>query len=458
MATLENIIIGAGPYGLSLAAHLRAAAIDHVIVGRPMESWRRSMPAGMALKSECFASNLSDPERRYTLEQFCAARGMAYARTGVPLAIADFVDYADWFQRQAAHDIWDATLRDLRWNGNAFELTLDDRRVAAKRVIVATGHLAFRHVPEALMAAAPEVRARVTHSADHRDFAGILRPRRHRDRTRTIRTWKPPRCCMSRALMCVCLHARPRSTGIQTSTNSTRCSNGCDGLKSALGPGWRSLFYSELPRAFFMLPRARRRHILATAHAPAGAWWLKRRVVGKVPLLTSHQVVAAKARSDKLDLTVRSDRGTLHIATDNVIAATGYRVDLDRLTFLEPSLRAAIKTADGAPVLNPVFESSVPGLHFVGLSSALSFGPVMRFVYGASHAASILTATSAPRRGRGRTPRARHSARAARRALKRRGKSDCCGEFWSGRRDSNPRPQPWQGRALPLSYTRIREG
>ena len=81
------------------------------------------MPAGMALKSECFASNLSDPERRYTLEQFCAARGMAYARTGVPLAIADFVDYADWFQRQAAPEIWDATLRDLRWNGGAFELT-----------------------------------------------------------------------------------------------------------------------------------------------------------------------------------------------------------------------------------------------------------------------------------------------------------------------------------------------
>ncbi len=29
-------------------------------------------------------------------------------------------------------------------------------------------------------------------------------------------------------------------------------------------------------------------------------------------------------------------------------------------------------------------------------------------------------------------------------------------EDWSGRRDSNPRPRPWQGRALPLSYTRIR--
>jgi hypothetical protein len=30
-------------------------------------------------------------------------------------------------------------------------------------------------------------------------------------------------------------------------------------------------------------------------------------------------------------------------------------------------------------------------------------------------------------------------------------------KVWSGRRDSNPRPRPWQGRALPLSYTRIRE-
>jgi FAD-dependent urate hydroxylase len=391
MATLENIIIGAGPYGLSLAAHLRAAAIDHVIVGRPMESWRRFMPSGMALKSECFASNLSDPERRYTLDQFCAARGMAYARTGVPLAIADFVDYADWFQRQAAPEIWDATLRDLRWNGNAFELTLDGRRVAAKRVIVATGHLAFRHVPDVLMAAAPEVRARVTHSLDHRDFAEFS----GRDVTVIGRG-------QSGLETAALLHEQGANVRLLARAPVVDWNPDLDEShalferlrrpESGLGPGWRSLFYSELPRAFFMLPRARRRHILATAHAPAGAWWLKRRVVGNVPLFTSHDVVAAEARGDKLDLTVRSDRGTLHIATDHVIAATGYRVDLDRLTFLEPSLRAAIKTADGAPVLNPVFESAVPGLHFVGLSSALSFGPVMRFVYGASHAASILTA------------------------------------------------------------------
>ncbi len=235
------------------------------------------------------------------------------------------------------------------------------------------------------------MRAHITHSADHRDFAEFS----GRDVTVIGRG-------QSGLETAALLHEQGAHVRLLARAPEVDWNPDLDEQhalferlrrpESALGPGWRSLFYSELPRAFFMLPRARRRHILATAHAPAGAWWLKRRVAGKVPLLTSHQVVAAEARSDKLDLTVRSDRGTLHIATDNVIAATGYRVDLDRLTFLEPSLRAAIKTADGAPVLNPVFESSVPGLHFVGLSSALSFGPVMRFVYGASHAASILTA------------------------------------------------------------------
>lgn len=158
-----------------------------------------------------------------------------------------------------------------------------------------------------------------------------------------------------------------------------------------LGPGWRSLAYSELPRQFFKLPQRMRRRLLANAHAPSGAWWLKDRVVGKVPLLTAHHVIGAAARNGGIALAVRHDRGVMQIATDHIIAATGYRVDLNRLPFLEPALRAAIATADGAPVLNSVFETSVPGLHFVGLASAPSFGPVMRFVYGARHAATTLT-------------------------------------------------------------------
>jgi len=390
VAAFETIIIGAGPYGLSIAAHLRHAGVSHAVVGQPMESWRAHMPADMALKSEFFASNLSDPQRRYGLERFCALHGTGYSHAGVPLAIGDFIAYADWFRRQAVPEIWHARLSDLRWDGRAFALTLDDRQVTARRVIVATGHVPFRHIPVVL---SPHARngGLVSHSADHRDFVQFS------GRDVTVIG-----CGQSGLETAALLHEGgvnvrllARAAAIDWNPELVSVRSPLQRLRrpeSALGPGWRSLFYAEAPRAFFLLPADKRRHLVASAHAPAGAWWLKNRVVGKIPLLTSHDVIAAEERSGRLALTVRTDRDTMQIATDHVIAATGYRVDLDRLNFLHPDLRVAIKTADGAPILNSVFESSVPGLHFVGLTSTASFGPVMRFVYGARHAATILTA------------------------------------------------------------------
>ena len=50
------VIIGAGPYGLSVAAHLRAHGVAFRIFGAPLDSWRNHMPVGMMLKSDGFAS------------------------------------------------------------------------------------------------------------------------------------------------------------------------------------------------------------------------------------------------------------------------------------------------------------------------------------------------------------------------------------------------------------------
>ena len=388
MTVFENIIIGAGPYGLSLAAHFRAANIDCAIIGKPMASWRGHMPAGMALKSETFASNLSDPERRYTLEQFYASRGRNYARKGVPLSIADFIAYADWFRDQAVAEIWDAEIIDLRRTGEGFRLTLNDRQVLAKRVIVATGHLAFRHFPKALRHHDP---ALVSHSADHNDLAKFA------GQDVTVIG-----CGQSGLETAALLHEHgalvrllARAPAVEWNPEINPSASLFARLRrpeAGLGPGWRSLGYSKLPRAFFALPERARRRLVATTYGPAGAWWLKHRVIDKVQLLTSHQVMAVADSNGRLVLSVRNDRGAVEIATDHLIAATGYHVDIGRLLFLDPGLRAAIKAAAGAPVLNRAFESSVPGLHFVGLASAPSFGPVMRFVYGARYAATTLTA------------------------------------------------------------------
>ena len=75
--------------------------------------------------------------------------------------------------------------------------------------------------------------------------------------------------------------------------------------------------------------------------------------------------------------------GSARVA-DHVLLATGYRVDLGRYAFLAPELLSAIERTDGYPTLRAGFESSVPGLHFIGAAGARSFGPFLRFVVGTS--------------------------------------------------------------------------
>jgi len=390
MTAFETVIVGAGPYGLSIAAHLRKANLDHAILGAPMESWRAHMPVGMALKSERFASNLSDPEGLYTLERFCAQHGKPYSAKGLPLPIEDFIDYADWFQRRAVPEVWNTKLRRLRRTESGFELTLDDRAVTAGRVILATGHLAFRRFPEALERLAQDTPDLVSHAADHRNLAKFAG-----------RSVSVLGCGQSGLETAALLHEHGADVRVLARAPEIEWNADIDSVRSlykrlrwpdsGLGDGWKSLAYSELPRLFVYLPEHLRRHIVATANGPSGSWWLKSRMIGKVPLLTDHHILVATESNGKLNLSVCRGNDTTQIETDHVIAGTGYRVDIDRLTFLDPALRTAIKTSGGSPVLKGAFESSVPGLHFVGLSSALTYGPVMRFVYGAQHAAVTLT-------------------------------------------------------------------
>lgn len=71
----DLLVVGAGPYGLSIASHAAAAGLKVRVFGRPMASWRDHMPRGMFLKSEPWASNLSDPERRWRLDVYCERQG-----------------------------------------------------------------------------------------------------------------------------------------------------------------------------------------------------------------------------------------------------------------------------------------------------------------------------------------------------------------------------------------------
>lgn len=63
------VIIGAGPYGLSISAHLKARGIPTLVLGEPMELWKK-MPDGLCLKSVWSASSLSDPAGSYSIDRY----------------------------------------------------------------------------------------------------------------------------------------------------------------------------------------------------------------------------------------------------------------------------------------------------------------------------------------------------------------------------------------------------
>jgi thioredoxin reductase len=162
--------------------------------------------------------------------------------------------------------------------------------------------------------------------------------------------------------------------------------------RSGLGTGWKSRFYSDAPGLFRLLPERIRHNIVRTHAGPAPCWFTRAEVVGKVETVLGTRLERAEVRDGRvhLQLDLASARGTT-LTADHVVAGTGYRVDLQRLSFLSEELRQSIRSSGGTPVLSRNFESSVPGLFFVGLAAANTFGPMLRFAFGAKYAARRLS-------------------------------------------------------------------
>jgi thioredoxin reductase len=158
--------------------------------------------------------------------------------------------------------------------------------------------------------------------------------------------------------------------------------------QSGLGPGMKSRFFANSPELFRRLPENTRLEFVRTALGPSAGWTSKKQVVGKVPLLLGMTPLSAEVLDGRVRLRLRARDGSeREVVADHVITGTGYKVDLRRLEFLNPEIREQLAVVNGSPALSATFESSVPGLYFIGLAAANTFGPVMRFAFGAGFAA-----------------------------------------------------------------------
>jgi hypothetical protein len=372
-------IVGAGPYGLSVAAHLAARGVQFRIFGEAMHSWRTNMPKAMFLKSPGRASNLSDPVGEHTLENFCKATGREYSDWERPISGDLFGRYGEWFQRSLVPDLDPHQVETCEEAPDGFRLRIESgETVEAKSVVVSSGYIASARIPQQLAGLPPEL---ASHSSQHFTF--------DRFRGKSVIVIGAGQSALETAALLREAGASP--------TLVARCSEvvwgGPEGEqtffqklrwpKTGLSAGWRFVFFEHPTLPFHHLPGSMRQRMVETTLGPLGAWWLRDRVVGRVPLLLGWRIREARNRAGAVTLRLENDAETMDLSADHVIAATGYRVSPDSFPFLSLGLKQAIQWQFGSPLLSNRFESSVRGLHFTGLAAAYGFGPVMRFVAGA---------------------------------------------------------------------------
>ncbi|GAC1388752.1 MAG: hypothetical protein NVS4B11_11380 [Ktedonobacteraceae bacterium] len=374
----DVVVMGAGPYGLSAAAHLQGQGLNVANFGKPIHFWRENMPEGMLLRSYWWATDLSDPEKKYSFKQYFKEKGIEGTD---PLPVEVFIDYSLWFQRNAVPNLDETYIKNIERGNNQFVVTLGDGRVVlSKAVVLAPGlhyyayyPAEYAHMPHSL----------VSHSSDHHsmsEFSG--------KRVAVIGAGQA--ALETSALLYehdteVHILARHPVRWIQkTNSHIPEFLRKLRAPQAGMGNGWLNWLHEHFPYSFHQLPRNTRDYLLGTRHGSAGSPWLQPRIINKVMIHEGTIVTSVEEVNNCVALTL-SDGTVLDV--DHVILATGYKTEVKRLPMLAPSLVDTIQTYLDAPILNRHFESSVPRLYFIGFSAARSFGFLYRFVIGNDAAA-----------------------------------------------------------------------
>jgi FAD-dependent urate hydroxylase len=371
-------IVGAGPYGLSVAAHLSAIrGLDVAVFGEPMSFWA-GMPRGMLLRSAWDASYIGFPDGELTLDRYRAESGRAFAK---PVPLDAFIDYGRWFQRAAVPNLDTRRVATVERAPGGFELALADGAIVrASRVVVAAGIEAFAARPTAFEGLGAEL---ATHSSEHRDLGALAGQR--------IVVIGGGQSALESAAL---LHEAGAAVEVVARTQEIIWLRG-GSTQRALGR-FKPLFYAQtdvgpaglsrlvaVPDLFRRLPRGAQEKLAHRAIRPAGARWLVERL-STVPITTARGAVSARRAGARVR--VQLDDGSERVV-DHVILGTGYRVDVANYDFLSDGVLTGVRRIGGYPVLGRGLESTIAGLHFVGAPAAWSFGPTMRFVSGSWYAA-----------------------------------------------------------------------
>jgi len=394
MDKCEVAVLGAGPYGLSVAAHLRRLSLDIRVIGEPMSFWERQMPAGMLLRSPRVASHISDPHGRFTLDNYEREKGSPFVVKVPPtvtddfirrdmakkVPLHDFVDYGKWFLRQADLPIDSRLVSNVEHAADGFRLRFGNgESLCAARIIVAAGVAPFARIPKPF-ADLPACLA--SHTSHHKDLSKF--------RGKDVAVIGGGQSALESAVLLDETGARVevlirepvvRWLGIKRRWMHSKLVAPMFYGRADVGPAGVSLLVQR-PHLFRRLPRAMQDWWGPRAIRPAASCWVKARAAN-VRIHTDRFVVQARPEGDRVRLQLSDGSARVF---DHALLGTGYQVDIAHYPFLSAQILEKIDRVAGCPVLDHGFETSLPGLHFVGAAAAWSFGPLMRFVAGTEFA------------------------------------------------------------------------
>ncbi len=380
----DVVIVGSGPYALSVAAQLGGLGVDYRIFGPPMKFWRE-MPRGINLKSLAFATNIVVPRRGCTFPDWCRENGL---EDHEPCTMASFAEYGLTMQRRFVPGLEDVEVSRVSiGRSRGFDVRLaNGEELSAQRVVFATGLTHLASLPGPLR---PLPRELVSHTFDLSDY-DVFRGKEVAvvgAGASAIEAGALVHEAGGRAEILV------REAEAVFHGRMERERSLYERLRwpaSVLGYGLKSRALEIAPLALHFVPDRPRVRFVRQHLGPAAPWWIEDRVVGKVPITVRTEVVGAERAGDRVRLRLKTPDGERTLEVDHVIAGTGYVPDVDTIRYLDSDLRRRIRRLEGAPALSMNFECSVKGAYFVGPIAAMSFGPLFRFVGGASYAAPAL--------------------------------------------------------------------
>ena len=381
LSTCNVTVIGAGPYGLSAAAYLRAAGVEKRVFGETMSFWDQQMPAGMCLRSSWDASHIADPKGEFTLDAYRNQNGN---HIGKPIPLERFVGYGQWFQRKTVPDLERRRVRSVDLDPRGFRVSLSDgEEYLSRRIVLAAGIGTFAVRPQVFEGIHRSLASHSTEQKDLSKFKGkrvaiIGGGQSALESAALLKEAGIESEVITRAdhLNWVGKHVKLHRLGPLSRLMYSKCDVGPAGISRLVAA----------PHLFRTLPRRFQDRTAYRAIRPAGAGWLQPRLTG-VSITLGRKVVAATPTGSQLHL--KLDDGSERIV-DHALLATGFRVDVSRYGFLSPAILQHLETVNGYPVLQRGLESSVKGLHFLGKPASWSFGPLLCFVSGTEFAANEL--------------------------------------------------------------------